>query len=557
MPDQHVPVLIVGGSLVGLSTSLLLASHGVPHMLVERHPGTAIHPRAASFHQGTMEIFRSVGMQDTVDAVAEREFVQNGAIIAVESLGGKELQYFYRSYNDGVEALSPTSRLFITQVGLEPVLRDRARELGGEHRYSTELVSFEQDDEGITSVVRPRDGGPEQTVRSDYLVAADGAHSPVRDRLGIEMVGRGSFADCVTIYFKADVREMMGDRNLSVVYVSHPELLGFFRFSITGDSGFLAVFSTINPDGTRDKKVGADMDAARCEDLVRKALGCGADLPIEIDNVQRWSATAACAPSLRGGRVFLAGDSAHVMPPTGGFGGNTGVADAHNLAWKLAMVVNGEAGPELLDTYDTERRPVCDLIVEQAYTRYVLRVDSSLPQDDLMTPLDDASIELGATYRSAAVLWKEDPVADESALEDPRKPSGRPGTRAPHVPLERNGESISTHDVFGRDFVLLAGSHGRPWCRAADELASMGVPLDAYRVAVDGALLDGDMRFEEAFGIGPDGAVVVRPDGVIGWRATTSVNDYRGTVGEVMQRLLFRAAQESTSAETQRSVELR
>jgi 2-polyprenyl-6-methoxyphenol hydroxylase-like FAD-dependent oxidoreductase len=533
MPDHHVPVLIVGGSLVGLSTSLMLAARGVPHMLVERHRGTAIHPRAASFHQGTMEIFRSVGMQETVDAAAEREFVQNGAIIAVESLSGKELQYFYRSYNDGVEGLSPTSRLFITQVGLEPLLRDRARGLGAAHHYATELVGFEQDDEGVTSVIRSRDGGAEATVRSDYLVAADGAHSPVRDRLGIDMAGRGGFADCVTIYFKADVRPMLGDRNLSVVYVNHPELLGFFRFSITGDSGFLAVFATIDPDGSRDKNVGENISTARCADLVRTALGAKPDLPVEIDNVQRWSAAATCATRFRDRRVFLAGDAAHVMPPTGGFGGNTGIADAHNLAWKLAMVHSGTAGPRLLDSYDAERRPVCRLIVEQAYTRYVLRVDSTLPRDGLMDPIDDAAIELGAVYRSAGVV---DPPEDASP-EDPRQPTGRPGTRAPHLPLEslgspeslelldRDGTSISTHDLFGDAFVLLApaGPAGDAWCEAADAVAAArDVPLRAYRIGGGGPFVDRDGRFAAAYGIGPGGAVIVRPDGVIGWRSAAA-----------------------------------
>lgn len=183
MAERHISVLVVGGSLVGLSASVLLAKYAMPHLVVEAHAGTAIHPRAASFHQRTMEIFRSVGLQQDVEEAAAREFKQDGAIIAVESLGGKELTYFYRSFNDGVEGLSPASRLFITQVGLEPVLRQRASEFGAEHRFGTELVSFEQHDDRVVSVIRPRGGGPEEVITSDYLIAADGAHSKVRRQL--------------------------------------------------------------------------------------------------------------------------------------------------------------------------------------------------------------------------------------------------------------------------------------------------------------------------------------------------------------------------------------
>jgi 2-polyprenyl-6-methoxyphenol hydroxylase-like FAD-dependent oxidoreductase len=538
--DRHVPVLVVGGSLVGLSTSLLLASAGVPHLLVERHRGTAVHPRAASFHQRTMEIFRGVGLQAAVESAAEKEFEQNGAIVSVQSLAAPESEskYFFRHFNEGVEHLSPTARLFITQIGLEPLLRQAAQDRGAEHRYGTELVTVDQDDSGVTCTIRARDGGPEETVRSQYLVAADGAHSRVRELAGIGQAGRGAFAECVTIYFRADMRDLIGGRNLSVVYVNHPELLGFFRFSITGDSGFLAVFSTTEPDGSRDTHVAADMDTARCEELVHKALG-RADIPVRIETVQRWSAAAAWAAGFQDRRVFLAGDAAHVMPPTGGFGGNTGVADAHDLAWKLAMVLQGTAGPGLLDTYDAERRPVSSMVVEQAYTRYVLRVDPSLPRDDMAAPLDDASIELGPVYRSAAVLAPPDD--DGAVVVDPRGPGGRPGTRAPHLVVESDGAPVSVLDLFGSGFVLLAGPGGRAWCDAAAQVAGdLDVPLTAHRVAVDGPLVDRDERFPGAYGIGNDGAVLVRPDGVVAWRSTTAATDARATLDGVLRRLLFR-----------------
>ena len=536
MPERHIPVLVVGGSLVGLTTSVLLARYGVPHLVVESHSGTAIHPRAASFHQRTMEVFRSAGLQREVEEAAAREFRQGGAIVAVESLGGKELAYFYRSYNDGVEGLSPTDRLFITQVGLEPILRQRASDLGAEHLFGTDLVSFEERDDHVVSVIRPHGGGPEEVVISGYLVAADGAHSPVRQQLGIPMTGHGSFADCITIYFKADVNHLMGERNLSVVYVNHPQLTGFFRFSITGDSGFLAVFSTLEPDGTRDTHVGAAISTERCISLVRTALGGEPDVPVEIENVQRWSAMADTAASFQRGRVFLAGDSAHVMPPTGGFGGNTGVADAHNLAWKLAYVTRGTAGQGLLETYDAERRPISALTVEQAYTRYVLRVDTTLPKDDLMPPLDDAAIELGAIYRSPAVLADQAP---EQPLDDPHARAWLAGARVPHVPLSDGGSQISSLDAAGPGFALLAESGHDLWRRAAAGAGeSLGVEVTVWPVSPDA--LPGSAEPSAAPGSGWTSAALIRPDGVIAWKPTAPPAEAAAQLAGVLAGLLSR-----------------
>ena len=475
-----------------------------------------------------------------MEAAAEREFVQNGAIISVDTLSGKELACFYRTFNDGVAGLSPTSRLFITQIGLEPVLRERARELGADQHYATEIVNFEQDDAGVVAVLRPRDGGQERRVRARYLVGADGAHSLVRRQLGISMAGRGSFADCATIYFKADLRALIGDRNLSVVYVNQPTLLAFLRFSITGDAGFLAVFATFDKDGTRNSCAGQDLSPARCAALVRAALGVAAEFPVAIDDVQTWSATAATATAFRKGRVFLAGDAAHLMPPTGGFGGNTGIADAHNLAWKLGMVLEGTAGPRLLDTYEPERQPQCELIVEQAYARYIKRVDPSLPATNLAPLLADPAIELGSVYSSDAILDEGQGRNAAALLEDPHNPSGRPGTRVPHIMLKRNGVPVSTHDLAKNGFALLAGAGGRSWTEAAHALAAAGIPLKAHGIVPDGDLADPDGRLEKTVGIGTQGALLLRPDGVIGWRTPGSHPDPRAKLEDVMKQLTFR-----------------
>jgi hypothetical protein len=204
------------------------------------------------------------------------------------------------------------------------------------------------------------------------------------------------------------------------------------------------------------------------------------------------------------------------MPPTGGFGGNTGVADAHNLAWKLAFVLDGAADPRLLDTYDAERRPVGELTTEQAYTRYVLRLDPELGKDDIQPFVPDPPIELGHRYRSSAVIAEDD---DGTLGEDPHEPSGRPGTRAPHVALEGG----STLDLFGRGFVVL--SAGDAWCRAAEAAA-----LEAHRIEAP--------RFAEAYGTGTEGAVLVRPDGFIAWRARRVPENGERELSAALQQIL-------------------
>lgn len=532
-------MLVIGGSLVGLSMSLFLAHHGVRHLVVERHPGTAIHPRAAFLMQRTVELFRGVGIQDEVIAAAEREFVQNGAIMAVESLGGRELQWFFENINEGVEHLSASPRIFVTQIGLEPVLRARTAELGGRLHYSSEVVSLDAGDDGVTALVRDRTGGEEWTVHASYAVAADGVRSALRQRLGIGMAGHGTFSDSITIYFRADVRPLLRGRNLSVIYVVNPRLQGFFRFSFDGQSGFLVVNSALDDNGERTATIGATATEADCVRYVRDALGAP-DLPVEIEDVQRWNAAAEWAERFRAGRVFLAGDSAHVMPPTGGYGGNTGVHDAHNLAWKLAHVLDGRAGADLLDTYEAERLPVVRMTVEQAYTRYVTRLDPGLGTDGLEPVIDDAVIDLGYRYRSASIV--EDGPDDAARWEDPRTPSGRPGLRAPHVVVRHHGTDLSTLDLIGRDTVLFTGPDGAGWAEAATAAADrLRVPLDVHRIGDGGDIADPRGEFAKAYGLAPSGATLVRPDGVVGWRAHEAVADPGIAVGAALARILCRS----------------
>ena len=266
-----------------------------------------------------------------------------------------------------------------------------------------------------------------------------------------------------------------------MIYVINPVLRGFFRIEIPFASGFLAVTAVGDPEHP-NTDVSAGLTDQRCLELLHAALGVD-DIPIQIEDVMRWQSEADTAERFREGNIFLAGDSAHVMPPHGGFGGNTGVQDAQNLAWKLAWVLQGKASPELLETYESERRPVGEFTVEQAYSRYVTRTAPYLASKGFQPVAHDMNVELGYCY-------------DGRLHEHPSESKARPGTRAPHVWLSEN---CSTLDLFGRDFVLLAGPD---WKAATD--------LEVHRLA--------EPEFLSAYGITSREAVLVRPDGFVAWR---------------------------------------
>ncbi len=534
MKTIEVPVLIVGGSLVGMSTALLLGNHGVRPLVVEHHRGTAIHPRAAMITQRTMEIFRTVGIEQIVMKKSDEQFVQDGAIMALESLTGKELAFFIANLNEGVRDISPSLRIFITQSLLEPLLKARAEELGAELRFATEMASFEQDRDGVTAQIRHRDSGERTTVRARYMIACDGAHSKIRDHLGIRMLGHGTFSKSVTIYFKGDVGPLLRGRSLSVMYVVNPVLSGFFRIEKPFTSGFLAVHWL--GDGRNPvTDVSAGLTDERAMQLLRAGLG-DESVPVSIENVMHWDAMADTAERFQEGRIFLAGDAAHVMPPSGGFGGNTGVQDGHNIAWKLAVVLKGLAAPELLATYDVERRPASAFTVEQAYSRYVTRSAPYLKCDNMQAIENDLNIECGYGYNSSAVLPDGDGPPPRHM--NPRDSKARPGTRAPHMELLRQGEKISTLDLFGQNFVLLAGPEGSAWVKSGQSTASESkVPLAVYQVDGD-ELLDPSRSFVSAYGISPSGAVLVRPDGFVAWRAKTAEQASPQALNQVFASIL-------------------
>lgn len=517
---EQVEVLVVGGSMVGLSTAMFLARHGVDVQLIEKHDGTAIHPRAGYFQLRTMELLRVAGIEDRVRAASLALYDPDGGLNNVETLRGREIANYIPNINAGIADISPARRLFMPQQVLEPILLERARELGARLAYSTELVDHQQDAHGVTAQVRDVRTGEERSYRARYLVACDGNRSPMRERLGIEMRGHGLLSRSVTIYFRADCSDALAGRNFGVIYVTNPSVRGFFRLERSGLGGFLVIFTVgdmADPGARFVADVVTDEMAAQ---MVRDAVGDD-DLEVHVEAVDKWRAVADTAERFQEGRILIAGDAAHTMPPTGGFGGNTGVQDAHNLAWKLALAVKGLAGPGLVDTYDAERRPAGHQAVEQAYNRYVLRSDPDLGTDGMQEAIPDVHVEFNR-YRSAAVIADPAAVDDGRPDVDPRESHAMPGTRAPHVELVRDGTVISTLDLYVGDFVVMAASEGEVWDDAARSASeALGVPVHCLVVGRDVTeAAGGDApSFADAYGIGPSGAVLVRPDGYVAWRS--------------------------------------
>jgi 2-polyprenyl-6-methoxyphenol hydroxylase-like FAD-dependent oxidoreductase len=534
------PVLIAGGGLVGLSTAMFLAQHGVASLAVERLTETSPLPRAAFFHMRTMEMFRSAGIEDEVRRRSAEDFEPEGALVVMDSLAGRKLADLIANLNEGVDALSPCRRLFVNQPGLEPILRARALTAGAKVLIGHEVTAVDQDAEGVTMRVKELSTGKERALRGRYLVGADGAHSIVREAIGAPMEGRGVFSNSVTIYFSADLRRFLEGKALSIIYINNPTLGGFFRMARDYQRGFLVVNTVGDPkqDPVAAANAAADVSEARLKQFVSAGIG-DPSVEVRIDGMSRWRAVSDVASRYRDRRIFIAGDSAHLMPPNGGFGGNTGIHDAHNLAWKLAAVLNGVGGSALLDSYEIERKPVGRFTVEQAYTRYVTRTATYLGATDFEPVAHDFEIELGGLYDSAAVVGE----GSENAVHaDPRATFGRPGSRSPHVWLERNGRRISTLDLSSGAFVLLAGSRGDGWRAAALAVAAAfpGLRLDAHRIGRDG-LTDPESRLAEAFGISASGAVLIRPDGYVAWRAKAGKLGRRAVLRRVLERLLAKA----------------
>ncbi|MEV4317934.1 FAD-dependent monooxygenase [Actinocrispum sp. NPDC049592] len=491
-------MLVVGAGLAGLSTAMFLGLHGVKTVVVERHAGMSMHPKARGQFPHTMEALRLAGVdRKMVDASPPDPSFK---IIVARSAAGPVLhEVMVDAQGPDLSAVSSAGWANCSQERAEPILAGRARELGAEIRFSTELVRLEQDDDGVTAVLRDLATGEESTFRTPYLVAADGHRSPIRTALGITQHGRGVLGAGVSAIFEADLGDLL-PRN-ALVYLQNPDL--------PGGSGVLV--STDEPGRYAVATADGDHDWV---ETARIAAG-NPDLDVRIVHTGDRSDTKhLVADRFSEGRVHLVGDAARVMPPTGAFGGNSAIMDGFHLAWKLAMVVRGEAGPGLLDSHDAERRPFSDFIADQQYREFIHRMRPDLADDTLAPPVDPVS-KLFFGYRNLSDAVLLEPGDRRELLENPEEPTGRPGSRAPHVPLETG----STIELFGRGFVVLTGSQ-----RWIDEASALG--LTAHLVGED---------VTKVYGITPEGAVLVRPDFVIAWRTQG-----HGDLAQALDRILSR-----------------
>jgi putative polyketide hydroxylase len=510
-----VPVVVVGGGLVGLSASLFLSWHGVESVLFERHEGTSPQPKARRINLRTMELFRQVGVEEAVieaaAALADFQSMAAGPTLAQAQLLPFGLPGGVPNWGE----ISPSLSCLCAQDALEPVLRRLAVDRGGEVRFGTEVLDTAADDEGVTVTVRSGDGRVRE-LRAGYVIAADGARSPVRERLGIGRSGRGTLGRFVNVYIRADLTDLVRGREFNLCQIENPLVPGGFA-SINGTDRW--IFSTLVAPGRTQ---------AEWEAVVRTAIGAPAE--VEVLSVLEWEPGMFVADRFQHGRIMLAGDAAHVMPPYAALGANTGVQDVHNLAWKLALMLDGTAGPRLLDSYHQERHPAAWFAADQSSIRSGnLREMTSASTDG--TPLaHPLALVFGGQYAEGAV------VGDGSAAAlDRLDLAGQPGTRLPHAWLEPHSSSgsdgrRSTLDLAGRGLTLLTVAEGDWWERAAAGVAGVRV----VRVGSDA----GARAWARAAGIGDKGAVLVRPDHVVAWRCAGSPDSTQANLGQVTMGLL-------------------
>jgi putative polyketide hydroxylase len=542
--QERVPVLIVGAGGAGLSLSLLLRQQGIASALVERRPDVSWFPRARNLNFRTLEVFRGLGLEPQVISAGSHV----SRMFRKETVASPQQEEFPNveqalHFVDHPELLTPEPLIwYCPQSRLEPLLLAAARQRGGDVRYNTELLSFTQDEQGVTATIEDRTTGTSSVVRADYLAACDGAHSHVRDTLGVKAEGLGVLDEhYIFVYFRADWSELIRGYEADAILIDRPGIRGIFLIT-DADRGMFLIQGTPSNGASAQ-----DYTAERCKELILDGIG-KPGLAVEVVDIAPWQPAQLVAEHFQQGRVLLVGDAAHTMPPKLGLGVNTAIQSAQNLAWKLAAVLDGAASPELLATYQTERHPVGRLASEQSLVGPAASVlthgsDDNLLGTDKRVPL--FSLIAGYRYRSQAGLDEDagpSSPAEIELLETPEELTGLPGTRVPHLWLQRQGRRISTLDLLDGRFVLLVGPAGTPWQTAAAGVAgSLGIDLVAHRLGADGGLLDLEDGWRAKLGMSPEGAVLIRPDGFVAWRTSTLPASPERRLEQVISSILCRS----------------
>ncbi len=523
---ERVPVLIAGAGPVGLSLALALGRAGVRSINVERHPSLAIHPKARGVNPRTMELFRTWGILEEVRSVADPP--EADAFIEVAASAADPGYRRMASKGTPVGDRSPVDAIICPQDLLEPVLLDAVGRTGaGDVRFLTELVSLEQDDRGVTATVRHRGTGATSTIAADHLVGCDGGRSVVRAALGIELEGIENLGRHVNVLVQANLERYLAERPARFTIIRNPDFQGGL---IRAGTDRWLVIRSYDAD---DPRVPEAPDDAYGREVVPLALGDD-DIDFEVLSVLAWTAAAQVATRYRDRRVFLAGDAAHLFVPAGGFGMNTGIADAHGLAWRLAWVARGWAGTGLLDSYEDERRPVAQANADESVVRAMLQdARNHNGEGD-----DSHGLELGFSYRSAAVVPDGTPPPERADPVRDYRPDARPGSRVPHLWLDGVGPP-STLDLCDDSLAILTSPGGRAWVDAAAAVGqTLEVPVSATVIGADDPGLAA--RWQDLSGVGPDGAIVVRPDGHVAARFPALVDDpamaLLGTLRQVLAR---------------------
>ena len=535
--SARLPVLVVGAGPVGLALAGDLGWRGIDCMLVERSDGVIQQPRMDMVGIRSMEFCRRWGIVPWVESAGyNREYPQDCAWVT--DLNGYEFgrEFFPTPAAEKCPPTSPQKRERCPQNFFDPVLVRFARSTGHvDLRYETELESFEDRGDHVHATLKSTTRGERRTVQAQYLVGCDGGASGVRQALGIGMTGEPVLSYTTNVIFRCD--------GLERLHTKQPA----YRYIFIGPEGTWATLVAINGrDQWRFSLVGDATRREVSEAEMRQAIvrAVGREFDFEILSVLPWVRRQLVADRYRQGRVFIAGDAAHLTSPTGGFGMNTGILDAVNLSWKLAAVVQGWGGPQLLDSYEFEQHPVAVRNVTEASENLrrmlsprVLKPDPAVfDQND--PNIDAARREYGARYTEMmrrewfsvgihlGYVYEGSPIVVPDGTPSPPNevsrytPSARPGSRAPHVWL---AEGQSTLDLFGQSFVLLRFGEAPPAVDALTEAAAAaGVPL---RVV--------DVRHAAAEQLYQRRLVLVRPDGSVAWRADAVPSDAASLVDTI------------------------